>query len=98
MNISIQSIHFDADRKLIDFIKKKLEKLDNIHQGIVNTEVYLRLDKAETKANKITELKVQIPGNTLYASEQCNTFEESTDLVVESMRKQLAKAKEKIKA
>lgn len=93
MNLNIQSIHFDADTKLLEFIQKKVNKLETFNDRIINGEVFLKLDKSETKENKITEIKVQIPGSTLFSKETCKSFEEGTDLAVESLRRQLAKAK-----
>jgi putative sigma-54 modulation protein len=97
MNVSFQSIHFDADRKLLDFIEKKLSKLESLSNKIINAEVYLRLDKSENSSNKITEIKINIPGHTLFSKEQCKTFEEAADLAVESLRNQLKKAVEKMR-
>ena len=54
MNIQIHSVRFDADKKLIDFVHQKLDKLIQIGEGIVNAEVYLRLDKDQERKNKIT--------------------------------------------
>jgi putative sigma-54 modulation protein len=93
MDINIQSIHFDADIKLIDFIKKKLNKLETFNNKVINTDVFLKLENAEDNANKITEIKMHLPGKTLFAKEQCKTFEEATDLSVESLRRQLRKLK-----
>jgi hypothetical protein len=45
MNIQIHSVRFDADKKLIDFVHQKLDKLTQFDEDIVNAEVYLRLDK-----------------------------------------------------
>ena len=97
MNIRIQSIHFDADQKLIQFIEKKVEKLQTISAKLVDGEVYLKIDKSDNGLNKIAEIKINVPGAILFAKEQCSTFEEATDLAVESLKKQLVKAKEKEK-
>ncbi|HPV56835.1 MAG TPA: HPF/RaiA family ribosome-associated protein, partial [Tenuifilaceae bacterium] len=43
MNIKIQSIKFDADKKLTDFIEKKVSKLERYFDNIVDAEVFLRL-------------------------------------------------------
>lgn len=94
MEINIQSIHFDADVKLIDFIKKKLNKLETFNNKVIDSEVFLRLENASDTANKIVEIKLHLPGKTLFAKEQCKTFEEATDLSVESLRRQLRKLKE----
>jgi putative sigma-54 modulation protein len=98
MNITIQSIHFDADQKLTDFVTKKLDKLESHTNKIVSAEVYLRVDKPATHHNKITEIKIQIPGHTLFSKEQSSTFEEATDAAVDSLRQQLRRTLEKMRA
>lgn len=98
MKITVQAIHFTADSKLVDFIQKKANKLDQFFDQIISGEVYLKLEKVEDEANKVSEIKLIIPGNQLFAKEQCKTFEEATDLAIESLRKQLEKHKQKARS
>jgi putative sigma-54 modulation protein len=95
MKISVQSIRFDADKRLLEFIQKKTDKLDLFFDRIISGEVYLKLENVEDEANKITEIKLTLPGVQLFAKEQCKSFEEATDLAVESLRKQIEKHKQK---
>lgn len=95
MKITVQAVHFSADKKLLDFIQKKANKLDLFSDKIVSGEVFLKLENTEDDANKITEIRLNIPGNQLFASHQCKSFEEGTDLAVESLRKQIQKHKDK---
>jgi putative sigma-54 modulation protein len=97
MQIEIRSIHFKADKKLEDFIKEKLEKLTQFYDGVIGTEVSLKLSNTETSDNKITEIRMNVRGNDLYAKKQSKTFEESTDEAVEALRRQLIKYKEKVR-
>jgi putative sigma-54 modulation protein len=96
MDIQVHSIHFTADRKLIEHINEKVGKLSLFFDQIIASEVFLRLDKSQEKENKITEIKVLIPGKELFAKKQCKSFEEAADLVVEALRKQIVKHKEKV--
>ncbi|WP_395807274.1 ribosome hibernation-promoting factor, HPF/YfiA family [Daejeonella sp.] len=98
MKIRVQSIHFTADVKLLDFIQKKADKLDLFFDQIISGEVYLKLENTDVEENKITEIKLLIPGNDLFAKEQCKTFEEATDKAVESLKRQLDKRKEKLRS
>ena len=98
MNITIQSVHFDATEKLEQFVQQKVSKLDQFYDGIIGSEVTLRLDKSETLDNKVAEVTLNIPGNNLFAKKQSRSFEEAVDLACEALRKQLVKRKEKIKA
>jgi putative sigma-54 modulation protein len=95
MDIQVHAVHFTADQKLINYINEKIEKLTLFFDHIIAGEVFLRLDKNSEKENKITEIKLLIPGKELFAKKQCKSFEEAADLVVEALRKQIVKHKEK---
>lgn len=95
MEIKIQSIHFDATEKLQAFIDKKVAKLEKTYEDIQKVEVQLKVVKPATVQNKEVSLTVTVPGNTLFVEKVSDTFEESTDLAVDSMRTQLQKFKEK---
>ncbi len=97
MNIQIHSLRFDADKKLIDFVTQKVNKLSQISDDIVSAEVFLRLDKDEERENKITEIKVEYPRGPLFARKQSKTFEEATDLVVDALKRQIVKQKGKMR-
>lgn len=95
MRVKIQSIHFDADTKLLNFVEGKVGKLNTFSNTIIDSEVFLRLEKNSEAENKIAEIKLLIPGSELFAKRQCKTFEEATDQAVEALRRQLKKQKEK---
>ncbi len=97
MNISVQSIQFKADKKLIDFIQRRVNKLDQFFDQIIAGECYLKLENVENEANKITEFKLNIPGSQLFAKAQAKSFEEATDVAIESLRRQINKHKTKIR-
>ena len=97
MKVQIQSIHFSADAKLIQFVEEKVDKLGLFYQEIIGSEVFLRLDKNSNTENKIAEIKLHIPGNDLFVKKQCKSFEEATDTAVDALTRQLKKHKEKVK-
>jgi len=96
MNLKVHSIHFDADQKLLDFIEQKINKLSTFNDKILDGEVFLRLDKSDVNENKVAEIKLNVPGKELFAKKQSKSFEESTDLAVEALRRQIKKYKEKL--
>jgi len=99
MEVKINSVHFTADKKLVDFVNKKVYKLDTFFDGIINAEVTLKVLKPETAKNKLSELKLSIPANGyLFAKKQADSFEEATDLAIDAIRKQLSKYKDKLKS
>lgn len=95
MKLHMQSVHFDADVKLTDFIQKKADKLETFYDRIIDGEVIMRLEPDEHKANKIIEIKLNIPGEQLFAEKKAASFEAATDEAVEALRRQLKKYKEK---
>src|SRR3972149_10646479 len=95
MNTQIHSIHFNAEKKLIDLINKKVEKLNHYFDAIIGSEVFLKIDKATTTENKVVEIKLNVPGNDLFVKRQCQSFEEAADECTDALRQQLKKRKEK---
>ena len=95
MKLQIHSIRFDADDKLIDLIKKKLIKLETFYDRIIDGEVFLRIENDETRINKIIEIKLNIPGDQLFAKERARSFEIGADEATEALRRQIKKFKEK---
>lgn len=95
MDFKINTVHFTADEKLIEFIREKVNKLEMMYDQIISSEVYLRLDKSDTNENKIAEVKIHIPGNELFAKKQCKSFEEAADSAVQALKKQVSRYKEK---
>lgn len=95
MKLQVHSIHFDADQKLIDFIQKKVDKLETFYDRLVDGEVFLRLNN-EGIENKTVEIKLNVPGQNLFSKEQARSFEAATDLATEALRTQLKKFKTKV--
>jgi putative sigma-54 modulation protein len=94
MKVQIQSVHFNADSKLIDFIQKKLDKLDTFYDRTIDAEVILRVNN-EGIENKTVEIKLNVPGDQLFAEKTNGSFEAATDHCTEALRRQIKKHKEK---
>jgi len=97
MNITFNSVRFKADQKLEKFIVEKLEKLSKVHDGIIGFDVVLKLENTETPANKTVDIRAKIRGYDAIAQKTAKTFEEATDEVIKALKKQLLKAKEKVR-
>jgi putative sigma-54 modulation protein len=95
MNIRIKAVKFDADSKLEDFIQKKVSKLGRFFDDIITAEVFLKLENTADLENKVVEVKLDVPGSDLFARKQTKSFEESTDEVVDALKQQILKHKEK---
>ena len=95
MKVMINSVHFRASSDLEQFITQKVEKVCSKFSEVIGAEVTLKLDNTDTPENKIADIRLMLRGDDLYASKQCKTFEEATDLAVDALKKQLEKYKGK---
>jgi ribosomal subunit interface protein len=96
MNIKINAVKFKPDQKLEQFVNDKVGKLEKHFDGITSCEVILKVDKPESDGNKIAELQLALPKQTLFNSKQADTFEEAVLQAVDAMKVQLTKYKEKL--
>jgi len=93
--MNMQSVGFKADKKLEAFINQKLSKLSKFDNTICGYNVILNIENSDPKANKVVEVKINVPGNELFARKQSNSFEAAAELVTDALRIQILKNKEK---
>ena len=94
MKLIIETPNFNAKRTLIDFVEEKTMKLESFNDRIVDCRVFLKLDNSDTKENKVCEIKLGVPGNDLFASAQCATFEEAIQQCIASIRHKIERSKD----
>ena len=95
MKLQMHSIHFDADVKLLNFIQKKVDKLETYYDRIIDGEVFLKVENDDSRENKVVEIKLNGPKNQFFCKEKARSFEAGTDAAVEALRRQLKKHKAK---
>ena len=95
MQITIHSVHFDADQKLLNFVTKKIQKLTQFDDELISADVFLRIENATNNSNKLVEVKINSGFSELFASKKCESFEEAVDLVQEILVRQVKKNKHK---
>ena len=96
MNVNIQTVHFDADIKLVSYIEKKVEKLTHYHDRITKVDVYLKLDNiVHNIKDKVAEIKVLIPRHEFFVKQSSKSFEESFDVALDAVITQIKRKKEK---
>jgi putative sigma-54 modulation protein len=99
MNVNIQTVHFDADSKLIAYIEKKIVKLTQFHDRITKVDVYLKLDNVvHNIKDKIAEIRVIIPRHEFFVKQSSKSFEESFDVAMDSVINQIKRKKERLAA
>ncbi|GAA4063200.1 ribosome-associated translation inhibitor RaiA [Flavobacterium cheonanense] len=97
MKVNVNAVNFTVDRKLIDFIQLRMDKLEKYYDKIVSSDVFLKVENTSDKENKIVEVKIHVPGDDFLVKKQCKTFEEAVELSSESLERLLVKRKEKIR-
>jgi putative sigma-54 modulation protein len=96
MNVNIQTVHFDADSKLVKHINHKMGKLNTFHDRIIKVDVFLKLDNVVHKIkDKIAEIRIQIPRHQLFVKSSSKSFEQSFDDAFESIVNQIKRKKQK---
>lgn len=96
MNVSIQTVHFAADAKLLAYVNKKIEKLAQFHDRITKVDVYLKLDNVVHQIkDKIAEIRVHVPRHDFFVKQSTKSFEESFDSALDSVISQIKRQKEK---
>jgi putative sigma-54 modulation protein len=97
MTLNIQTVRFDADRKLTDHIRRKVDKLSTYHDRIIKVDVFLKLDNVVHQIkDKVAEIKVRIPRNEIFVKSSSKSFEASFDDALDSVINQIKRKKEKL--
>ena len=94
MNVQIQSVKFDADKKLIEFVENKMSKLERFADRATGAEVILKLDKDFEKGNKVATITLHMPGEDMVAEHRARAFEEAIDEAIDALKRQIEKFKE----
>ncbi len=97
MKVSVQSVNFNISNDLIIFVEKRVGNLEKFHDNIIGAEVFLKVVNTSDKENKISELKINLPGNDIVVKKQSKSFEEGVSLSVDAMKRQLLKRKDKLR-
>ena len=93
MEIRIQSIKFNADQKLLDFVEKKFSKFEKFYDAITGVDVALSL--LPEHENKNVKVQVNVPGSTIVVEKNSKTFEAAVVDCADIVKEKLVKAKEK---
>ncbi len=93
MATKIQSVHFDADKKLLQFVEERVGKLNKFDSNIISSDVTLKLDKSAENANKVAEIKLHTKNGSMFAKKQDKSFEAAVDTAIDALKRQIEKSK-----
>ncbi|NND53027.1 MAG: ribosome-associated translation inhibitor RaiA [Flavobacteriaceae bacterium] len=98
MKVNMQSVNFNADQRLLDFIQNRMDKLEQYYDKVIQSDVFLKVENTSGKENKIFEAKLMVPGDSFVVKKVCKTFEEGADSAINSLERQLKKRKQKLRS
>ena len=93
MDIRVQSVKFDADERLLEFVNKKIGKIEKFYDEIIKAEVTLSL--LPNQENKEVKVKISMPGDELLVRRNAHTFEDAVVDCVDEIKKKIVRIKEK---
>ena len=91
--INVKSLKFDADQKLLDYVEKKVVKIEKFFDNLGDIDVTLSLSPEPD--NKNVRLQTRFPGEDLVIERNAKTFEEAVTEAVDAMKEKIVRAKEK---
>lgn len=95
MKWDLQTVGFNASDELLSYTREKTEGLTKYYDQIVGAEVYLKLTQDEHNQTKVAEIKLNIPGNDLFAESHSDSFEKSVHESIDKLKSQIRKLKTK---
>lgn len=97
MKVNVHAVNFAVDKKLLDFVQERMDKLEKYYDKVVFADVFLKVENISEKENKIVEIKINVPGDDFLVKKQCKSFEEAVEQSAESLERLLVKRKEKLR-
>lgn len=94
MKTDIQVVGFEANQELLDFVNDRIKHLKKYEEQLTGVDVYLKLVNNDHDATKVAEIKLFLPGPTLYAEYQSDSFRESIMETVDKLKRQMRRRKE----
>ena len=85
---------FDASKQLLEFVEKKMSRLERFESNSTGVDVVLKLDKDDEKGNKLALVTLHVPGNDIITEQRARTFEEAVDLALDVVKRQIEKRRE----
>ena len=95
MNVNFQSVNYTADTNLVEFTQKRVEKITQFYDHILDVVVYTKVENSSNKINKFAELKIGIPGDDVIVKKTAKSFEEAINQAADSAERVLKRRKEK---
>ena len=91
--INVKSLKFDAAKDLLDYVEKKVGKVEKFFDNLGDIDVTLSL--SPEPENKVVRLQTRFPGEDLVIERNAKTFEEAVTEAADAMKEKIVRAKER---
>lgn len=96
MKINIEYDNYGTSTRLVDFVEKRVGKLDKFFDRIVQADVVLKSNEGKSTKQCVADIRLNVPNETLFASGEENNMEAAVTDAVNALERQLKKYKEKM--
>ncbi len=97
MEVIVQFVKMPTSESMEAFVKERLYKLEKKYDWIINADVFYKLENDPKGKGKICDIRLNIPGPTIFATSDEKTWEGATDETIKDLEKQLKKRKATMK-
>ena len=91
MNLQLIGHHLDVTPALREYVEKKLGRISNHFDHVIDVKVTLRVEKLAQKV----EATIHVPGNDLHAESSDENMYSAIDILTDKLDRQVLKYKEK---
>lgn len=98
MNVQIEA-PFSVSEPMQELINEKLDKISSFYDRITTAKVYMKdeIQRNNHKENRTVEMRVEVPGTSLFAEDSAETFEQAIAGAANKLGRQVRKFKEQLK-
>ncbi len=96
MEINLKTLKFNPDQKLVEYVNKKVARLEKFFPAGGNQTADVTLSLGKTPDNKESKIQIHIPGQDLVIERESHSFEQAITDCVDAMKEKLTRAKEKL--
>ena len=94
MNIAITTRGYKAPDRLKNYINEKMFRLERFADIIMSSEAIISYEKLD----QVVEFKVKLKHKVIRITEKSEDIFKSVDLAIDNVERQIAKAKDRMKA
>lgn len=98
MNVQIRTPDVRIDQQTKDFMYKKLNKLSQFFDRIIDVTALAKEENVNGKDQKVVDIKIIVPGRVVIGSGQGDSFMTAVEKAVHTASRNLRRYKDKLRA